>query len=184
LTFAAEADDRTFSLQRHQESKQADMNDRISTPVSAAGMTIPAWPFWKHKTLGEMTREEWESLCDGCAKCCLAKLQDIESDEIAFTNVACRLLDLKTCRCTNYAGRRRHVPTCERLTPDNVPTFDWLPSSCAYRLIAAGTDLPWWHHLVSGDPDLVHICGRSVRGKVISEAEAGPLEHHLVEWPR
>ena len=160
------------------------MDDTVFVPLSGASMTIPSWPFWKHKTLGEMTRAEWESLCDGCAKCCLAKVQDVESDEIAFTNVACRLLDLDTCRCKKYAKRRRHVPTCQQLTSDNVPEFDWLPSSCAYRLVAAGKDLPWWHHLVSGDPDLVHARGRSVRGKVVSETEAGPLEHHLVEWPR
>ena len=160
------------------------MNDTVFAPISGAGMTTPVRPFWKHKALGEMTRAEWESLCDGCAKCCLAKIQDDESDEIAFTNVACRLLDLETCRCTDYAGRRRAVPGCKRLTPVNIAELDWLPSSCAYRLVAAGKDLPWWHHLVSGDPDLVHTRGRSVRGKAMPEAEAGPLEHHIVDWPR
>jgi uncharacterized protein len=157
----------------------------VAADVSVdGGVAIPSWPFWKHKTLGEMTRAEWESLCDGCGKCCLAKLQDVDSDELAFTNVACRLLDLDTCRCKNYAKRRRYVPTCERLTPANVGEFDWLPSTCAYRLVAAGKDLPRWHHLVSGDPDLVHARGHSVRGKVVSETEAGPLEHHIVDWPR
>ncbi len=151
---------------------------------SDADIAIPAWPFWKHKTLAEMTAAQWESLCDGCGKCCLAKVQDDESDEILFTNVACRLLDLDTCRCRNYARRRRYVPACERLTPENVGTFDWLPASCAYRLVAAGKDLPEWHHLVSGDPDLVHRRGCSVRGKAVSERDAGPLDHHIVDWPR
>lgn len=160
------------------------MRDTSFEESSDAGVAIPVWPFWKHKALGEMTPAEWESLCDGCAKCCLAKLQDAESEELAFTNVACRQLDLDTCRCRNYARRRRYVPACQRLTPANVAAFDWLPSTCAYRLVATGDDLPSWHHLVSGDPDLVHRLGYSVRGKVVSEAEAGPLEHHIVEWPR
>lgn len=158
--------------------------DTLCDHSPGTDVTIPAWPFWKHKTLGEMTAAEWELLCDGCGKCCLAKLQDDDSDEVAFTNVACRLLDLETCRCKNYAQRQRHVPACQRLTPANVGAFDWLPSTCAYRLVAAGKDLPWWHHLVSGDPDLVHRLGHSVRGKVVSETKAGPLEHHIVDWPR
>ena len=161
-----------------------DRSGNSGDASSGVGVAIPSWPFWKHKALGEMTRAEWESLCDGCAKCCLAKLQDVDSDALVFTNVACRLLDLDTCRCKNYAKRRRYVPTCERLTPANVAAFDWLPSTCAYRLIAEGKDLPRWHHLVSGDPDLVHRGGHSVCGKVVSETEAGPIEHHIVDWPR
>ena len=130
-----------------------------------------------------MTHDEWESLCDGCAKCCLEKLEDAETGEIAHTNVACRLLDLGACRCTRYATRKRYVPNCEVLTPENVHQYGWLPSTCAYRLLAAGRDLQWWHPLVSGDPELVHIIGVSVRGRAVAESRAGPLEHHICGWP-
>jgi uncharacterized protein len=139
-------------------------------------------PFWRAKVLAEMTRAEWESLCDGCGKCCLEKLEDPRSGEISHTNVACRLLDVGTCRCSRYAERQRLVPNCEQLDAENVRRFHWLPSSCAYRLLAEGRDLPWWHHLVSGDPELVHRVGASVRGRAVPERRAGPLEHHIVTW--
>jgi hypothetical protein len=141
-------------------------------------------PFWKHKRLTEMTKREWESLCDGCGKCCLHKLEDIDDGEITYTNVACRLLDLKTCRCTNYARRSRIVPDCVELTPANIKTLHWMPSTCAYRLLAEGKDLPWWHPLVSGDPDTVHRAGVSVLGRVVPEEKAGALELHLVKWAK
>lgn len=141
-------------------------------------------PFWKRKSLGEMTPEEWESLCDGCAKCCLHKLEDERTGEFHQTNVACRLLDLGACRCSRYAERKRLVPDCVVLTPGNIGALSWMPSTCAYRLLAEGKDLPWWHPLVSGDPDSVHRAGVSVRGRAISERKAaGPLEHYLVDWP-
>ena len=140
-------------------------------------------PFWRRKTLAEMTRGEWESLCDGCAKCCLDKLQDDDTGEIHYTNVACRLLDLGTCRCTDYANRKRFVPDCVILTPRTVARLPWLPSSCAYRLISEGRDLEWWHPLVSGDPETVHRAGVSVRGRAVPEAVAGDLEDHIVHWP-
>lgn len=140
-------------------------------------------PFWTAKRLDEMTPAEWESLCDGCGKCCLEKLQDADSGEISHTNVACRLLDIRRCRCTRYLERRRFVPNCEQLNPSNIRRFTWLPSSCAYRLLAEGRELPWWHHLVSGDRELVHRVGASVRGRAVSERRAGPLEHHIVTWP-
>jgi uncharacterized protein len=140
-------------------------------------------PFWKTKTLAEMTDAEWESLCDGCGRCCLHKLRDDDTGEIAFTNVACRLLDTHSCRCSDYERRQKKVPDCVRLTPKSLAEIDWLPPSCAYRRVAEGKDLPWWHHLVSGDPDSVHKAGISVRHRVISERHAGPLEHHLAEWP-
>lgn len=139
--------------------------------------------FWERKTLAGMTRAEWESLCDGCAKCCLAKLEDEDTGAIAYTNVACRLLDPDTCRCTDYARRRRRVRDCVSLTAASVADLPWLPSTCAYRLLAEGRTLPWWHVLVSGDADLVHRLGLSVRGRVVREADAGPPEHHIVEWP-
>ncbi len=140
-------------------------------------------PFWKAKRLDEMTHEEWESLCDGCAKCCLAKLEDEESGEIAYTNVACRLLDLGTCRCSNYAERDRYVPDCITLTPENVSQLRWMPSTCAYRLLAEGRDLPSWHPLVSGDPTTVHRVGVSVRGRAVPERLAVDLEDYIVTWP-
>ena len=140
-------------------------------------------PFWRRKTLAEMTRSEWESLCDGCAKCCLDKLEDDDTGEISYTEVACRLLDLGTCRCTDYSNRTRFVPDCVVLTPRTVARLTWLPSSCAYRLVSEGKDLEWWHPLVSGDPETVHRAGVSVRGRAVPEALAGDLEDHIVHWP-
>ncbi len=142
-----------------------------------------AEPFWRTKTLGAMSRAEWESLCDGCGRCCLHKLRDEDTDELAWTNVACRLLDTTTARCSDYANRRARVPDCVRLTPKRVATIDWLPPTCAYRLVHEGQDLPWWHPLVSGDPATVHQAGVSVRGKAIGEREAGDLVDHVVAWP-
>jgi len=140
-------------------------------------------PFWKAKRLDEMTRDEWESLCDGCAKCCLAKLEDEDTGEIAYTNVACRLLDLGTCRCTKYPVRSKYVPDCITLTPGNIAELRWMPSTCAYRLIAEGKDLPSWHPLVSGDPDSVHKRGLSVRGRAVPEDDVLDLEDFIVGWP-
>jgi uncharacterized cysteine cluster protein YcgN (CxxCxxCC family) len=143
--------------------------------------------FWKTKSLEEMTPKEWESLCDGCGRCCLHKViyEDRDSaDQLQFTNVACRLLDLHSCQCSKYPTRKRYVPDCVKLTPEELRQITWLPPSCAYRRLAEGRDLAWWHPLVSGDPETVHTAGISVRGRAISERVAGPLEHHLVEWPR
>jgi hypothetical protein len=140
-------------------------------------------PFWKAKRLEEMTDAEWESLCDGCGRCCLHKLRYEQPEALAYTNVACRLLDLGTCRCSDYAHRRARVPDCVQLTPDALREIDWLPPSCAYRRLAEGKDLLWWHPLVSGDPETVHTAGISVRGRAVSEKRAGPLEHHVVDWP-
>ena len=145
-------------------------------------MATPSAPFWLTKSLADMTREEWESLCDGCAKCCLHKLQDADTGEISQTNVACRLLDMKACRCTRYVDRKRLVPDCVVLDKDNVTQLDWMPVTCAYRLLANGEDLKDWHPLVSGDPDSIHHAGISVRGRAISERDAGELSHHLVDW--
>jgi uncharacterized cysteine cluster protein YcgN (CxxCxxCC family) len=140
-------------------------------------------PFWQTKKLSEMTRAEWESLCDGCGRCCLHKLRYEETGDLAFTNVACRLLDLHSCRCGDYAHRRQHVPDCVHLSPAALREIDWLPPSCAYRRLPEGRGLAWWHPLVSGDPETVHKAGISVRGRAVSEKHAGPLDHHLADWP-
>jgi len=139
--------------------------------------------FWKQKSLSETTREEWESLCDGCGKCCLNKLEDAETGQIYHTNVACRLLDNTTCRCSSYTDRKRFVPECQILTPQNLKRYSWLPSTCAYRLVSEGSDLLWWHPLVSGDPETVHKAGISVRGRAVSERHTNDLEKHVVSWP-
>ena len=140
-------------------------------------------PYWRTKTLEEMTREEWEALCDGCARCCLLKLEDEDTGEIAYTDIACRLLDIGTCRCTRYRQRLRMVPECVDLTPEQVRKLDWLPSTCAYRLVAEGQDLAWWHPLVSGDPETVHRAGISVRGRVVPERRGDDPEDRIVTWP-
>ncbi len=128
-------------------------------------------PFWEHKALAEMTAAEWESLCDGCALCCMHKLEDEETGEIFFTNVACKLLDINTCRCMDYRARSKLVKTCLTLSSDKPEVFAWLPGTCAYRRLSENKKLPGWHPLISGDPDSVHEAGISVRGQATSELE-------------
>lgn len=137
--------------------------------------------FWETTPLEAMTREQWESVCDGCGKCCVHKLEDADTGEIHLTNVACKLLDRTSARCSDYWHRRAYVPDCVRLTPKLLRGIRWLPESCAYKLLEAGKPLPEWHHLVSGDPEAVHRAGMSVRGWTVSEQEAGDLEYHLVD---
>ena len=144
-------------------------------------MSSDPLPFWRAKTLAQMSQAEWESLCDGCGKCCLHKLEDEDTGRIYPTNVACRLLDLTTARCGDYKHRRRHVPDCLTLTRAKVDDLEWLPQSCAYRLRAEGEPLPDWHYLVCGDRDAVHRAGQSIVGWTVGEDVAGPLENHLVE---
>ena len=129
-------------------------------------------PFWERKTLAEMSVAEWESLCDGCALCCMHKQEDEDTGEIFFTDIACKLLDIGTCRCTDYSARARIVKTCLILAPDKPQVFEWLPRTCAYRRLANGENLAEWHPLITGDPESVHDAGISVRGKAISELDA------------
>jgi len=141
--------------------------------------------FWETKPLAEMTAQEWESLCDGCGKCCMSKLIDEDTDEILYTTVACRLFDAASCRCTDYENRQQKVSDCVRLTPDNVGQISWLPGTCAYRLVAEGRPLYDWHPLVSGDPMSVHEAGMSVFGRVTAReqdmAHDGEYLDHLVD---
>lgn len=126
-------------------------------------------PFWVTRSLAEMTPEEWEALCDGCGWCCLFKVEDEDTGEVFYTWVACKLLNLKTCRCMDYAIRLRAVPTCLGITPDNIQELTWLPETCAYRRLALGQELPAWHHLISGSRSSVHQARASVLGRAISE---------------
>ncbi len=142
-------------------------------------------PFWK-KPLEDLSRREWESLCDGCGRCCLAKLEDEDTGEIHYTNVVCRLFEAESCRCGDYKNRRAKVPDCIVLSLRNVRKLGWLPPTCAYRLRAEDKDLEWWHPLVSGSPETVHTAGISVRGRAGPSEDDVALEDYpdyIVRWP-
>lgn len=140
--------------------------------------------FWRDTPLAEMSREEWEALCDRCGKCCLVKIEDADTAELTWTSVACRLLDGATCRCMDYPNRKMLVRDCVTLTPDNIArTASWMPQSCAYRLLHEGYDLPLWHPLVTGDPDSTDKAGASMRHRTIPEYEVDEedWEDHAIE---
>lgn len=142
--------------------------------------------FWKHKTLSQMSEAEWESLCDGCGKCCLNKLEDWETGEIYWTSIGCELLDCDTCRCKDYANRFKQVPDCIQLSPKKIETIGWLPPTCGYRLVMEGKDLFWWHPLVSGDPQTVHQAGVSIKDRNVVEdhgIQPEEYEDYLIDWP-
>lgn len=142
-------------------------------------------PFWEEKTLEEMTDAEWEALCDGCGRCCLIKLEDEDTGTIITSDVRCKLLDGETCHCTDYPNRQSKVSDCIKLTPENVISTPWIPTTCAYRRLAEGRGLAWWHPLISGDPTTVAAVGVSVSGRTVSEndVKAGEWEDHAVDWP-
>ena len=143
-------------------------------------------PFWTVKTLEEMTPTEWESLCDGCGRCCLIKLEDEDTGAYYGTDVACQLFDAGTCRCSDYENRDKTVSDCVRLTPTAVRELGWLPPTCAYRLVADGKDLMWWHPLVSGRAETVVEAGVSVRGRVFAredEIAVEELPERIRKWP-
>ena len=140
--------------------------------------------FWNTKTLHEMLPDEWESLCDGCGRCCLHKLEDIDTGLYFYTNVACRLLNSETCCCTDYTQRRTLVKDCVQVSPSDSDQYNWLPVTCAYRRLAEGKSLEWWHPLISGDPETVHEAGISVRGRTVNEntVPTEQLEDHIISW--
>ena len=140
--------------------------------------------FWETKQLQEMTKQEWESLCDGCAKCCLHKLEDEDSGEVYYTEVVCRYLDSEQCACADYSRRSELVPHCVHLTVENIAQYQWLPQTCAYRLIAEGKPLFDWHPLVSGSKESVHDASMSVRYRAISDehVDVEDYEEHIIHW--
>lgn len=141
--------------------------------------------FWEEKTLEQMSEAEWEALCDGCGRCCLIKLEDEDTGEILNSDVRCKLLDANSCQCVDYKNRKSQVPDCIKLTPKNAGEIPWIPVTCAYRRLAEGKGLAWWHPLISGDPETVVQVGVSVRGRTIDEVdvEPGTWEDHAVDWP-
>jgi len=140
--------------------------------------------FWERKSLSDMSQQEWESLCDGCAKCCLHKLEDEDSGEVYYTKVRCRYLDEDSCRCSDYPNRSRLMPNCIRLVAAELDDYHWLPETCAYRLLAQGQTLADWHPLLSGDPGTVHSAGISIRGRAISDEFVHPdgYDEHIIQW--
>jgi uncharacterized cysteine cluster protein YcgN (CxxCxxCC family) len=145
---------------------------------------MTAEPFWKTKKLREMSDTEWESLCDGCGKCCLVKLEDENTNDLYVTSLHCKLFDTKTCQCKDYPNRKQYVPICVKLTPEIVETVDWLPQSCAYRMVHEGKDLHDWHHLKSGDPQLVHREGYSCRNRTRTEEGVDDEDafDYVIDW--
>lgn len=142
--------------------------------------------FWKNYTLDQLTAGEWEALCDGCGLCCLIKLEDDETAEVAYTKVACKLLDCKTAQCSDYPNRMQHVPDCIQLTPEKLEQINWLPSTCAYRRMSEGKALPNWHYLVTEDRDSIRKARKSAAGRCVSEDDVNEddIEDYIVRWVR
>jgi uncharacterized protein len=166
-------------MPRNDPAKQLKWQDGHLVPEKSTGV-----PFWESKSLAEMSTPEWESLCDGCGQCCLIKLEDEDTGRIAVTRLACQLLDIGSCRCSNYEHRQDHVPDCVKLTPEEAHGLSWLPKTCAYRLVAEGRRLLWWHPLLSGTSETVHTAGISVRGSAIGEKKVPEhrIASHITGW--
>ena len=145
---------------------------------------MPETKFWKAIPLDQLDKAQWESLCDGCGKCCVLKLEDADTGVIHHTDVSCKLLDCQTARCTKYAERKKHVPDCILLTPDNIQILSWMPKTCAYRLIHENNDLPEWHPLLTGTLDSTRLAGQSVAARVVTEASVNEedLPDHITKW--
>ena len=147
-------------------------------------MQLIEQPFWTTLPLEQMGPEQWESLCDGCGRCCLQKFQDGKTGKVTYTWVSCYLLDTHMCRCTDYRNRTTFVPDCLVLTVQLIPRLRWLPKTCAYRRLAEGKDLNDWHPLLSGEPESVHQAGISVRDKAISEVNVHPedVDYYTIDY--
>jgi len=172
-------------VSKNPELADASVDNRGLGDYAARPERVPLrHGFWRGRALEDLSPPEWEALCDGCAKCCLLKLEYAAPREVLYTNVRCRLLDDATCRCTDYAHRSRRVTDCVTLNPEAVRQAYWLPQTCAYRRVAEGKDLPDWHPLVSGNPLSVRRSGHSVCGRTIAEEDARNPEHHIVTWIR
>ena len=159
-------------------TKPSELPEIAATGADAAADRSADAPFWQRKSLDEMTRAEWESLCDGCGRCCLLKLEDEDTAEIHLTRLSCKLHDVGSCRCKDYSRRHVEVPDCVAIDPAKVRQLGWLPATCGYRLIERGEPLQWWHPLVSGAPETVHQAGISVRGWALSETRVRPEQIH------
>ncbi len=155
------------------------------SPQKPSKGSLQSEAFWKTKNMAELSRDEWESLCDGCGKCCCIRLEDEDTAAIYITDVACKLFDSEQCQCSDYPNRSKKVPDCVTLTPGNVAQLHWMPQTCAYRLVANGEDLPEYHHLVSGSRQTIHDAGMSVQEAVYSESDIDPddIPNHIVIWP-
>ena len=149
-------------------------------------MSDESRPFWEEKHLADMSQAEWESLCDGCGKCCVIKLEDVDTGDIHYTDIGCKLLNPETCRCEHYAERKKHVPDCVVLKPEQLDALPWMPDTCAYRLLHEGKPLPSWHPLVTGDPDSTHKAGQSVVNRIYREGEIAEDDYpdHIKNWNR
>jgi uncharacterized cysteine cluster protein YcgN (CxxCxxCC family) len=171
-------------MPRNESAKQLKRQGSIADPGMKSDIAGDKEPFWKTTALDDMSTDEWESLCDGCGQCCLIKLEDEDTGQIAVTRLACKLLDLGTCQCSNYAARQDHVNDCVKLTPDDVRRITWLPETCAYRLVAEHKDLSWWHPLVSGTEMTVFEAGIAIRGSAIREKKVRVDRYpsHIVGW--
>ena len=167
-------------LYRHAAGAPLHREDRRQLP----GYIVQDKFFWQHTPLDEMTPTQWESLCDGCGKCCVLKLEDVDTNDIYYTDVGCKLLDCKTARCCDYQNRKDHVPDCIVLSMDNLPQLRWMPASCAYRLLYEGKSLPDWHPLISGSPMSPIAAGHSVAGRIFPETaiDEDDLPDHITNW--
>ena len=145
---------------------------------------MPKNEFWKTTPLDQLGKDQWEALCDGCGKCCVLKLEDVDTGDVHFTDVSCKLLDCQTARCSKYAERKKHVPDCVHLNSKNLSVLDWMPDSCAYKLIHEKKDLPRWHPLITGNPDSTRLAGHSVAARVVPEASVleDDLPNHIKKW--
>lgn len=161
-------------------SDLAPNRGRAREAVGAYKTGVPSRPYWETTALEDMSPEQWEALCDGCGRCCLNKLEDEDTGDILLTRLACGLLDISQCRCSDYANRFELMPDCINLTPEKVRSINWLPPTCGYRRVKEGLGLAWWHPLISGDRETVHQAGISVRG--LARSEKGVAEHNFYRY--